>query len=484
VTPTVTALPARANPNRTLGILVLGAIAYALAQTMIIPALPAIRHDFGASQEAATWLLTAFLMTSSVCTPLLGRFGDMYGKEKVLLVALGIFAVGSVICAIGGSIGVLILGRAIQGAGGAIFPLAFGIIRDEFPPERVATSIGLISATFGIGGGLGLVLSGVIVDHLSIPWIFWSSVLVTGIAAWATWRFVPESPVRVQAKIDWLGAGLLSLALGSLLLGVSQGNAWGWTSAGVLGLFAAAATIGSVFIAVERRVPEPMVDMQMMSKRPVWSTNLTAFAIGFAMFGSYVLIPQLVELPAVTGYGFAKSTTIAGLVLLPSALVMLGAGPLSGWLGLRFGSRLPLALGGIFATLAYVELALFHETLAEIAVGGLLVGIGIGLAFAAMANLVVEAVRPDQTGVATGINTIMRSIGGSVGAQVAAAILAGNQILGGRYPAESGFTDAFVLSAVAAVIALVATSIIPRPPRRAERRAHRTPVPEPLGSEA
>ena len=181
---------------------------------MIIPALPAIQHDVGASPEAATWLLTAFLLTSSVSTPLLGRLGDMYGKEKVLLAVLGVFALGSLVCAIGGSIGVLILGRAIQGAGGAIFPLAFGIIRDEFPRERVATSIGLISATFGIGGGLGLVLAGVIVDHLSVQWIFWSSVVVTSFAAWATWRYVPESPVRVEAKIDWAGAALLSLTLG------------------------------------------------------------------------------------------------------------------------------------------------------------------------------------------------------------------------------------------------------------------------------
>lgn len=468
MTPPLTPDVARAHPNRTLGILVLGAIAYALAQTMIIPALPAIQKDFGASEEATTWLLTAFLLTSSVSTPLLGRLGDMYGKEKILLAALGVFALGSLVCALGASIGTLILGRAIQGAGGAIFPLAFGIIRDEFPPERVATSIGLISATFGIGGGLGLVMAGVTVDHLSVQWIFWSSLAVTAFAAWATWRFVPESPVRVEAKIDWGGAALLSLGLASLLLGVSQGNSWGWGSPGVLGLFAAAAVLGPVFIAFERRVAEPMVDMKLMAQRVVWSTNLTGFAIGFAMFGSYVLIPQLVELPSLSGYGFGETTTVAGLLMLPSALVMLGAGPLSGWLGSRFGSRLPLALGGAFAALAYVELALFHGTLAEIALGGLLVGIGIGLAFAAMANLVVAAVRQDQTGVATGINTIMRSIGGSIGAQIAAAMLAGNQILGGRYPAENGFTDAFAMSAVAALIALAVTLIIPRPRRGTE----------------
>jgi EmrB/QacA subfamily drug resistance transporter len=461
---------ARAHPNRTLGILVLGAIAYALAQTMIIPALPAIQEDVGASAEAATWLLTAFLLTSSVSTPLLGRLGDMYGKEKILLAVLGVFALGSFVSAIGSSIGVLILGRAIQGAGGAIFPLAFGIIRDEFPRERVATSIGLISATFGIGGGLGLVLSGVVVDHLSVHWIFWSSVLVTGFAAWATWRYVPESPIRVQAKLDWGGAALLSLTLASLLIGVSQGNSWGWGSTGVLGLFAAAVVLGAAFIVYERRVPEPMVDMQLMARRAVWSTNLTAFAIGFAMFGSYVLIPQLVELPTKTGFGFGKTTTVAGLLMLPSALVMLGAGPLSGWLGSRFGSRLPLALGAGFAVLAYVSLALFHSTLAEIAFGALLVGIGIGLAFAAMANLVVEAVPQEQTGVATGINTIMRSIGGSIGAQVAAAMLAGHVILGGSFPAESGFTEAFAMSAGVAVIALVvATSVIPRPDRAVRR---------------
>jgi len=208
-----------------------------------------------------------------------------------------------------------------------------------------------------------------------------------------------------------------------------------------------------------------MVDMAMMARRAVWSTNLAALAIGASMFGSYVLIPQLIELPSQTGYGFAETTTVAGLLMLPSALVVLAAGPLSGWLSSRFGSRLPLGLGGLFAVLANVWLALFHSTLAEIAFGALLVGIGIGLAWAAMANLVVAAVPQDQTGVATGINTIMRSIGGSIGAQVAAALLAGDVILGGRFPAESGFTKAFAMSALVAVIALVATAIIPRPRR-------------------
>ena len=217
------------------------------------------------------------------------------------------FAAGSLVSALGQSIGVLILGRAIQGAGGAIFPLAFGIIRDEFPPERVATSIGLISATFGIGGGLGLVLAGVIVDHLSVQ----LDLLVVGdrdddrrLGHLALRARVARARAR-EHRLGRRGTALARADI-ALLLGVSQGNAWGWGSAGVLGLFAAALVLATVFVAFERRVDEPMVDMRLMSQRPVWSTNLTAFAIGFAMFGSYVLIPQLVELPSVTGYGFAS----------------------------------------------------------------------------------------------------------------------------------------------------------------------------------
>ncbi len=451
----------RAAPSRTLAILALSAMAYALAQTMIIPALPSIQEDYGASQEASTWLLTIFLLTSSVATPILGRLGDMYGKEKILLYALGVFGLGSAICALGSTIGVLILGRAVQGAGGAIFPLAFGIIRDEFPRERVASSIGLISSTFGIGGGVGLISAGLLVDHLSVPWIFWSSLVFTAIAAAATWRFVPESPVRTEARIDYGGGALLTLLLATGLLGVSQGNAWGWTSGRVLGLFALSAIFTALFVAYEKRVQDPVIDMDLMKQRAVWSTNLAAVAVGFAMFGSYILIPQLAEASKDTGYGFGLSTTGAGLVLLPSALVMLFAGPMSGYLGTRFGSRLPLAIGTGSAGVAYILLSTTHSSIYLISLWALFMGIGIGLAFAAMANLVVQAVPAEVTGVATGVNTIMRSIGGAVGAQIAASMLASDSILGGQYPAESGYSHAFLMTGIVAFVALAITGLIP-----------------------
>lgn len=470
---------ARAHPSRTLLILAIGAMAYALAQTMIIPALPAIQAQTRTSEATVTWLLTAFLLVSSIATPLLGRLGDMLGKERILLITLAVFGVGSVICAVGSrSIALLVLGRVVQGVGGAIFPLSFGIIRDEFPPDRVATSIGIVSSTFGIGGGLGLVLAGLFVDHLSVAWLFWFSVVVTACAAWATWRFVPESPVRVSARIDWGGGALLSVSLGAILLGVAQGPTWGWGSPGTVGLIVAGLAVGVLFVAYERRVAEPVVDMELMARRAVWSPNLAGFAIGFAMFGSFILIPQLVESPTSTGYGFGLSTTSAGLVMLPSSLVMLFAAPLAGALGNRFGSRLPLALGSAFAVGAFAVLAGAHGAIWSISAGGALLGIGIGLAFASMANLVVVAVEATQTGVATGINTIMRSIGGAVGGQIAASLLA-SHLLASGVPAESGYTNAFAMSGVAALVALGACALIPAPRTARTSAAAATGVADP-----
>src|SRR5919202_4356429 len=161
----------RQRYNITLAVLATAALAYALLQTMVAPALPAIQRDLGASTTSVTWVLTVYLLTASVATPIIGRLGDMYGKERVLVLTLVVFGIGSLISALSHSLGPLVAGRAVQGLGGAVFPLAFGIIRDEFPREKVATAIGLISATFGIGGGGGLVLSGVLVDNLSWEWI-------------------------------------------------------------------------------------------------------------------------------------------------------------------------------------------------------------------------------------------------------------------------------------------------------------------------
>jgi EmrB/QacA subfamily drug resistance transporter len=445
----------------TLAVLAVSALAYAVSQTMVAPALPAIQHDLHTSTTGVTWVLTIYLLTASIATPVLGRLGDMFGKERVLVLVLVMFALGSLVAALSHSIEMLVAGRAIQGFGGAVFPLAFGIIRDEFPPERVAAGIGLISATFGIGGGAGLVAAGSIVDHLSYEWIFWIALIVTVIAVVATLLFVPESPVKVPAKIDWAGALLLSIGLAALLLGISEGPRWGWGSGRVLGAFATAGVALCACVRWELRVPQPLVDMRMMRKRAVWTTNLTGLLVGFGMFGSFILIPQFVQAPAGAGYGFHATVTEAGLILLPSTTVMLFAGPIAGWLGGRAGSRLPLLIGTALAAVAFGFIALAHGQRWQLYVGSALMGAGIGFAFAAMANLIVEAVAATETGVATGMNTIMRTIGGSLGAQISATIVSAHVIAGTHVAAESGYTTAFALSSLVMVLAFGATLLVP-----------------------
>jgi MFS family permease len=258
---------------------------------MVAPALPEIQRSLDTSTTSVTWVLTIYLLTASVAAPIVGRLGDMFGKERMLLVTLGFFALGSLVAALSHSIGLLVAGRAIQSVGGAVFPLAFGIIRDEFPPEKVATAIGLISATFGIGGGAGLVLSGVIVDHLAYEWIFWLALTFVAVAIVATHLFVPESPVKSPAKVDWLGAGLLSGGLVSLLFALSEANRWGWGSAQEIGLLALATVLLAIWARYELRLGQPLVDMRMMRRRAVLTTNTTAFLIGFGMFGSFIIIP-------------------------------------------------------------------------------------------------------------------------------------------------------------------------------------------------
>ena len=182
-----------------LAVLSLGGISYALLQSLVVPALPEIQASLHTSESAVAWVLTAFLLSASVFTPIIGRLGDMYGKERLLLIVLVLLAVGTLISAVATSLWLMLLGRVIQGVGGGIFPLAFSIIRDEFPNERVPGAIGLVSSLLGIGGGAGVVFAGIITENLSYHWLFWFPLAMIVVTAFLTWRYIPESPVKTPA---------------------------------------------------------------------------------------------------------------------------------------------------------------------------------------------------------------------------------------------------------------------------------------------
>jgi len=449
-----------------------------MLQSLVVPALPTLQRDLHTTPTGVTWIFTAYLLAASVATPIAGRLGDMFGKKRTLVVVLAGLGGGTLLAALATTLPVMIGARTIQGLGGAIFPLAFGIIRDEFPRERVAGGIALISGLLGIGGGLGIVLAGPILAHLDYHWLFWIPFGVVSATAIATMLIVPESPIRAPGRVNWAGAALLTLWLVCLLVSISEAPRWGWLSARTIGLLVAAAVLAVAWIRVESRSRSPLVDMQMMRLRGVWTTNLAGFLIGFGMYSSFVLIPQFVQTPASSGYGFGSSVTQAGLFLIPSTLMMLIAAPLGGRLSGRYGSKVPLVLGATITMLAFVLLALAHSAHWQVYLASLLLGIGVGFAFASMANLIVEAVRPDQTGVATGMNAVMRTIGGAIGGQVAASILSASLLADGL-PKEQGYTLSFTIMALALAAGVVASLAVPG---RRLHRAHHVALAEPGAS--
>jgi EmrB/QacA subfamily drug resistance transporter len=434
-------------------------LSFSLMQTMVIPALPDIQHELGTSTTAASWVLSAFLVVASVATGLIGRLGDMFGKRRLLLLTLGAFAVGTVVCAVADSIGLLIAGRAIQGLGAAAFPLAFGLVRDEFPRERVPAAIGLISATFGVGFGVGLVIAGLIVTALAWQWIFWIGLAMVLVAIVAVAAFVRESPVRSPGRVDLPGALLMCSGLVALLLAISRGNTWGWGSPRIVGLLVAAAALLLVFGFFETRIDQPLIDVRLLARPAVLTANLAGLVIGFGMFGVFTVLPQFVQTPPEAGYGFGSTVTEAGLFMLPMALAMLVAGPVTGYVGPRVGFPVTLAVSCVFGAAGYLVFATAHQEPWTIYLAAGVLGIGIGVGFSSLVNLIIEAVEPRQTGEATGINTIVRTVGGALGAQAAATTVAGSPVSASGFLAESGYTTAFVLSAGAMALATVAALV-------------------------
>jgi EmrB/QacA subfamily drug resistance transporter len=457
----LTAAPDRQHVNVTFAILVLGGISYSLLQSLVAPALPDIQHALHTSESSVSWVLTSYLLVASVATPLIGRLGDMYGKERLLVIVLALLAAGTLVSALASSLTLMLLGRVVQGAAGGIFPLAFGIIRDEFPRERVAGGIGLMSALLGVGGGAGVVLAGPIVDHLSYHYLFWLPLIPIVAATVLTHLLVPESPVRVPGRINWIGAVLMAVGLATVLIAVSETATWHWLSARTLGCIAGGLVLLALWVVSESRAAEPLVDMKMMRIRGVWTTNLVALLLGFGMYASFILLPTYVETPTSAGYGFGASVTRAGLFMVPSTVAMLLVGAQTGRLEQRFGSKPPLLGGGVLALLAFVLLVVAREEQWTVYVASALLGSGIGLAFAAMANLIIENVGPAETGVATGMNTVTRTVGGAFGGAAVASLLS-STVGAGRFPTEHGYTGAFGLCAAALALGVVVTLAIPR----------------------
>ncbi|WP_328616642.1 MFS transporter [Amycolatopsis sp. NBC_00355] len=457
-----------------VAVLAFAGIVVSLMQTLVIPLIPALPGLLHASASDATWAITATLLAGAVATPTVGRLGDMYGKRRMLLISLGALVVGSAIGALSDTLLPMVAGRALQGLAAGVIPLGISIMRDELPAERLGSATALMSASLGVGGALGLPAAALLAEHADWHVLFWTSaglgLVVTGLVV----ALVPESPVRTGGRFDVPGAAGLSIALVCLLLAISKGADWGWGSAATLGLFAAAVLVLLLWGRWELRTRQPLVDLRTTARRQVLLTNLASAVFGFAMFAMSLVLPQLLQLPAATGYGLGRSMLVVGLVMAPSGLVMMALAPVSARISRTRGPKTTLMLGAVVVAIGYaigivLMSQVWHLVLISCVIGG-----GIGLAYGAMPGLVMAAVPVSETAAANSLNTLMRSIGTSISSATAGLVLAQLTVQFGpaTLPAASGFRVVLAMGSGAALIALGIAAFLPR-----HTPAASTPVP-------
>jgi MFS family permease len=449
------------SANALLAVLALAGTVFAMMQALVIPALPRIQVALGTNADGAAWISTAYLLSASILTPVIGRLGEVAGKKRMMLASLATFAAGTLVCAVAGNLAELVAGRVIQGAAGGIYPLAFAIIRDRLPRERVPGGIGLVSSLLGIGGGLGLVLPGPIMTRLSYQWLFWLSLIVIAVALVLAACCIPaDSPAEAGARVPWRSSLLMAAGLSAALIAVSEAATWHWLDIRTLGLLAFGAGALLAWGRAEARSSSALVDMSLMRLRGVWPANAAAMLIGMGMYASFLIIPELVQAPARLGYGFGASVTGAGLFMVPTAAAQLLLGPASGLLHRRISLRTQLITGQLTCAAGFATLAMWHDASWQVYTATTVLGVGFWLCLIALPNQVISAVPAARTGSATAVNTVVRNTGGALGSQLAAAIIVSSAHAGA--PAASGYIGALILCAAATCAGALVAGATPR----------------------
>lgn len=456
------------SPRLTVLLICVGVGSFGLLQSLIVPVLSQVQQRFDTDQSTVAWVLTAYLLSAAVSTPLIGRIGDAVGKQKMLVVTLSILAIGSTLAALAPSIEWMIAARIVQGLGGGVVPLAFGIIRDEVSPARSGTAVGMVASLMSGAFGIGIVLAGPIVDVLGYTWLFWLPAIATGLAALGVLLFVPPSTVRTSGRISVTPAVLLSGWLVALLLAVSEGNDLGWGSPTILGLFAAAIVLFAAWVYAELHVPVPVIDIHLMRVRGVWTANVVGFAAGFGTFASLGFLPQLLQTPLASGYGFGDTISQSGWVLLPSSGTAFVMGFIAPRLVRRASARRLISVGAFMNMTAFTGIAMVHGETWQISGWMFLQGLGVGCVVSSLANVVLSSVPAHQTGVASGMNANIRMIGGAMGSAMMAGVISARMGPGG-FPLEAGYRDGFLVLACVSLVAALVALLIPRVPSASVR---------------
>ncbi|MEU0467638.1 MFS transporter [Amycolatopsis sp. NPDC006131] len=458
------------SPGRLTAVLALAGVVVAVMQTLMVPLLADLPSLLHSDSSDTAWVITITLLTGAVATPVLGRLGDMYGKRRMMLVALSSQVAGSLVCGLTTALLPMMIGRGLQGFAIGAIPLGISIMRDELPPERLGGAVGLMSSSLGIGGAFALPVAALVAEHFNWHILFLGAAALGLVSLVLIVLVVPESAVRSPGRFDLPGAIGLSAALVCLLLAISKGGDWGWGSTRTLGFGGAAVVLFVAWGFLQLRTAEPLVDLRTTARRPVLLTNLTSIMVGFALYATQLVPPQLLQLPSATGYGLGLSMVVAGLCVAPSGLLMMAMSPLAARLIAARGPKVSLLCGITVLGAGYgLGLTLMGAGW-QMAIFSAMAGAGVGLAYAAMPSLIMSAVPATETAAANGLNTLMRSIGTSSSSAVVGMVLAGMTIDFGGTPVPSldGFRTTFLIGCAACVVALLVAFFIPSRARPAE----------------
>ena len=443
----------RRGEGLLVGTLSLVVLTVAVLQTSVVPVLTVIASQLGASPVNVSWVLTANLLAAAASTPLIGRLADLRSKKRVLIAVLVMVLAGSALAAATASLSLLILARVLQGASFALYPVSVAILRDEVTPERLVRSMALLSAMLGLGGGLGLVVTGLLMRGAAdYHRVFWLTAVMSAVVTFAAIVVVPQRDQQSIGQVDWGGALGLAAGLSALLLALTESGRWGWTSPRTIGLAIAGVVALWIWWWWEGHCPQPLVSTRMLSRRPILLTNLATVLVGMGLYFVFLGLTDWVETPTASGYGFGASVLDASLVfLLPGAIAASVTAVISGRYIEKFGARVVGMAGGVAGVLGFLLLATLHTSRWEVIAAYLLANAYISLAYGALPILVVDEVETHETAVATSMNAIARTVGSAIGAALVAVLLSPSMKTSNGFIAEHEYIVLFTLGACSAI---------------------------------
>jgi MFS family permease len=449
------------------------AIMVTYVETMVLPAFSNFESFFHVtSASTIAWILSAYLLVGVVVTPIFGKLGDIYGKKRMLLIAMSVYAIAVAVAGFSPNVGalfglsrpdqiyVLIGVRAVQGVGMAMFPLGFAMLPEVFPPARVGQAQGLLSGMFAAGAAAGLVGGGWIAETYGWQVTYHTVIPIALIVLGLAFFYIRESKIRMARKIDFPGVLSLGIGLTLLMLGITEGAYWGWTDFsavkfgsvpwGVPDFLILSLIAFAFFLYWEPRAPSPVVSFQSLKERNILVSNINGVLVGMAMFLLFTILIILGEYPSP---GFGLSELNAGLILVPAVISMLVTGPFLGRAISKYGPKPIMLLGFAFIALGAVGLALFNRTTYEVGILSIPMMVGNVAVLISMSNVIVLSVDPKTMGIQTGMNQTFRNLGSALGPVLVTSILASYSFT----EAFPGFSlQNYTIAGYQAVFALVA----------------------------